>query len=83
MIAGEVKMHFELRPEGQSVVSGGRYYLDTDSNTLYLYGESMEYGAFTALQIKHTELPKEWIGRDLVIRTDIKTEFELMFEYDL
>lgn len=83
IIAGEVRMHLELRPSGESVVSGGRYYLDEKTNTLYLFGDSVEYGKFTKLQIANSDLPEEWKYCNIVVDTDVMTEFELLFKYDI
>jgi len=54
IILGHVEYHNELVKDKNKIIGGGRWELVKDTNTLYFYGKSDEFGSVTLEQFKNS-----------------------------
>jgi len=53
LILGDVELHRELVKcrDRSKTVGGGKWFYDRDINTIYFYGESIDFGSITKQQL--------------------------------
>lgn len=74
LIIGQVEMHLDLVKgmDYKKTVGGGRWYFDRPNNTMYFYGESLEFGQVTKEQFDKARKQPSIERAKLIFTTDLK-----------